>query len=113
MEFFMLVNYIPEVKKAIFHAPATVVYWEDGTNTVVKCGEGDTYDPEKGLAMAFCKRVLGNKGNYYEMFKDALPEEYLEEAAEHVEAKAEEPIEAAEHVEAGAVEHVEAGADKE
>ena len=30
---------IPPIKKVIFHDPATVVFWKDGTKTVVKCGE--------------------------------------------------------------------------
>lgn len=56
---------MPRIKKVIFHDPATIVFWMDGSKTVVKCGEGDAYDPEKGLAMAIAKRALGNEGNYY------------------------------------------------
>lgn len=62
-----------KIKKVIFNAPATVVLWEDGTKTIVKSFEGDTYDPEKGLAMAIAKKALGNQGNYYELFKKWLP----------------------------------------
>lgn len=63
------------IKKVYFNDPATVVMWEDGTKTIVRSGEGDIYDPEKGLAMAIAKKALGNKGNYYEVFKKWLPEE--------------------------------------
>ena len=49
--------------------------WSDGTKTVVKCQEGEGYDPEKGMAMAISKKALGNKGNYCEVFKKWLPEE--------------------------------------
>ena len=56
------------IKNVIFNNPATVVYWTDGTKTVVKA-ENEDFDPEKGLAMAISKKVLGNKGNYYETFK--------------------------------------------
>lgn len=62
------------IKKVIFNAPATIVFWEDGTKTVVKCGEGDVFDPEKGVAMAIAKKALGNQGNYYNQFKKWLPE---------------------------------------
>ena len=55
---------IPEVKKVIFNDPATIVYWKDGTKTVVKCQKGDDFDPEKGFAMAFLKKCWGNKGNF-------------------------------------------------
>lgn len=62
------------IKDVIFNNPATIVFWMDGTKTVVKA-ENEPYDPEKGLAMAFAKRVLGNKGNYYNTFRKWLPEE--------------------------------------
>lgn len=62
-------NPVPSIKDVIFNDPATIVFWSDNTKTVVKCGEGDIYDPEKGLAMAIAKRALGNEGNYYETFK--------------------------------------------
>ena len=55
---------IPEVKKVIFNDPATIVYWKDGTKTVVKCQNCDDFDPEKGFAMAFLKKCWGNKGNF-------------------------------------------------
>lgn len=53
------------IKNVIFASPATIVYWSDGSKTVVKCSEKDVFDPEKGLAMAIAKRCGGNKGNYY------------------------------------------------
>ena len=64
-------NYIKDV---IYNDPATIVFWKDGTKTVVKADD-EEYDPEKGLAMAFCKKVFGNKGNYYKVFKKWLPKE--------------------------------------
>lgn len=61
------------IKNVIFNDPATIVQWSDGTKTVVKC-VNEPYDPEKGLAMAFVKGILGNKGAYYKLFKQWLPE---------------------------------------
>lgn len=58
-----------EIRNVIFNNPATIVFWGDGTKTVVKCGEGDIFDPEKGLAMAISKKFLGNRGNYYNEIK--------------------------------------------
>lgn len=55
---------IPEIKNVIFNDPATIVFWADGTKTVVQAQNGDVFDPEKGLAMAISKKALGNKGNY-------------------------------------------------
>lgn len=58
----------PVIKKVIFNKPATIVFWEDGTKTVVKALNED-FDPEKGLAMAIAKKALGNKGNYFSTIK--------------------------------------------
>lgn len=63
------------IKNVIFNDPATVVMWEDGTKTVVKCQPGDTYSKETGLALCIAKKYLGNKGNFNEVFKKWIPEE--------------------------------------
>lgn len=62
-----------KIKKVVFNDPATIVFWTDDTKTVVKCGKDETYDPEKGLAMAICKKYFGNEGNYYNEFRKWLP----------------------------------------
>lgn len=63
------------IKDVIFNDPATIVIWSDGSKTVVKCQENDTYSEELGLAMCIAKKYLGNKGNYNEVFKKWLPKE--------------------------------------
>jgi hypothetical protein len=68
-------NHAPVDDRAIFNDPATIVFWKDGTKTVVKAQNGETYDPEKGLAMAFSKKMFGNEGNYYDQFTKLLPKE--------------------------------------
>lgn len=69
---------IPEIKDIIFNGPATIVFWKDGTKTVVKAQEGEIVDYEKGMAMAIAKRMLGNKGSYYDTFTKYLPKEEAE-----------------------------------
>lgn len=59
---------IPEITNVIFEEPATIVFWADGTKTVVRIQEDEEFDPEKGLAMAISKKVLGNKREYYHTF---------------------------------------------
>lgn len=59
---------IPDIENVIFNAPATIVFWNDGTKTVVKAQDDDVYDPEKGLAMAIAKKAFGNKRDYYHVF---------------------------------------------
>ena len=69
-------SYYTKIKRVIFSDPATIVFWEDGTKTVVKA-HNEEFDPEKGLAMAVCKRVYGDK--YHRIFKDHIPKEKPEE----------------------------------
>lgn len=69
------------IKQVIFNGPATIVYWKDGSKTVVKCQEGAVNDPEKGFAMAvarhyFCD-ILG-MSRYDGIFKKYLPKETKE-----------------------------------
>ena len=45
------------IKKVIFNPPATIVFWKDGSKTVVKAQNAE-YDPEKGLAMAIARHYL-------------------------------------------------------
>ena len=60
------------VNKVIFNNNATIVIWRDGTKTVVKCQNGDNFDPEKGIAMAICKKIMGNKSNFNNQFRNIL-----------------------------------------
>lgn len=69
----MLRNKNVEITKVIFNNPATIVFWNDGSKTVVKCSEDECFDEEKGLAMAISKKALGNQGNYYNTFEKWLP----------------------------------------
>ena len=62
-------NAILAIKDVIFNPPATIVFWGDGSKTVVKAQNNEEYDPEKGLTMAFFKRMHGNKGHYFEEIK--------------------------------------------
>lgn len=64
----------PTITNVIFNPPATIVFWSDKTKTVVKCDYSqEMYDPEKGLAMAFSKKLMGeNKYEYYNVFKHWL-----------------------------------------
>lgn len=81
---------------------ATIVFWSDGTKTVVNCMDNvetkkkivdgkeviirkprkcDTYSKEAGLAMAIVKKWAGNNGNYNNIFRKFIPEMAEEEKA--------------------------------
>lgn len=64
-----------EPVRVIFNKPATIVFWCDGTKTVVKCHKEDAYDTEKGLAMAYMKKINGNNGHFNEILKRWCPYE--------------------------------------
>lgn len=57
-----------DIENVIFNPPATIVFWTDGTKTVVKAID-EEFDPEKGMAMAISKKLFGNKFEYYETFR--------------------------------------------
>ena len=66
-------NYLPEIKNVKFNGPATIVFWADGTKTVVKCQDGDDYSEEVGLAMCIVKKAFGNTSKYNDIFKKWCP----------------------------------------
>ena len=68
------------IENVVFNYPATIVFWSDHTKTVVKCQNDEVYDPEKGLAMAIVKRLAGNKGSYYNIFKSWVPDEHIDDS---------------------------------
>ncbi len=61
--------------KILIQGTATIIWWSDGTKTVVKCQKGDKMDPEKGIAMCVMKKFMGtNKtgSNYLDFAKPAI-----------------------------------------
>ena len=84
------------IKRVVFDNPSTIVYWTDGSKTVVTCQDNmqpvkkkvngkkttvmkpkaaPSYSKETGLAMCFAKKMLGNKGNYNNIFRKFIEEE--------------------------------------
>lgn len=49
-----------DVKRIIHNDPATIVFWADGTKTVVKCMDGEKYDRYAGFCAALAKKVYGS-----------------------------------------------------
>lgn len=48
------------ISRIVFNGPATIVWFTDGTKTIVKKTEGDTDDREKAILLALTKKLLGN-----------------------------------------------------
>lgn len=58
-----------DIKKVIFNGPATIILWDDGTKTVVKCKEGDPYSKEAGFALCLLKKLSGN--DFHKVLRNA------------------------------------------
>ena len=63
---------LPE--RVIFNYPATIVYWNDGTKTVVVCHDGDTYDEHEGFLLCCAKKLFGNTGRYNDIVRESTPD---------------------------------------
>lgn len=62
----------PIPKKVIFSGPATTILWWDGTKTTVKCQSEDVWSDEVGIGMCYLKKMFGNKGNFNNIFREAM-----------------------------------------
>ena len=51
---------IPGIDRILFNDPATIVFWEDGTKTVVKCMAGEKFERYAGFAAAVMKKMFGS-----------------------------------------------------
>ena len=69
------------VQRVVYNDPATIIFWKDGTKTVVKKQEGDVYDAEKGFMAAYLKKMLGNDNQYNYEIKWFVPKQSVEETA--------------------------------
>lgn len=59
------------ITKVIYNNPATVVFWSDGTKTIAKCHENDTYSCEYGLNTCILKKLF--KSTYKDILNAWLP----------------------------------------
>ena len=66
---------VPVVKKIIFNDPATIVFWHDGTKTVVKRTKGAKRDPEAAVAFAYMKKIFGSNHQFKKLVKKRYKEE--------------------------------------
>lgn len=70
-------THIPGIEKVIFNEPATIVFWNDGTKTVVKCCEKDSYDREVGFKTALLTKMF-SKQALRDMINTYVPKEVEE-----------------------------------
>lgn len=65
------------IKKVIFNDPATIVFWEDGTKTVVKCKDGDLFSYDMGIYAATLKKIFGESYSVYKKDVNHIIEEEI------------------------------------
>jgi hypothetical protein len=53
-------EFFPKPKNVVFNNTTTIVFWSDGTKTISKLMDGDTFDPEHGVAMCVAKKIFGS-----------------------------------------------------
>lgn len=51
---------VPAIREVSRTDVSTTIYWEDGTKTSVRCGQGETYDKYNGFTAAVCKKLFGS-----------------------------------------------------
>lgn len=75
-------NIVPDVRNIIYNPPATIVTWTDGTKTVVKCDDKDSFSKEFGLAMAYMSKIFGSRCAYKRLIETAYCPQEKRAAAE-------------------------------
>lgn len=67
-------------KRIVFNPPATIVFWKDGTKTVVKCSEGEPFSEYAGFCAALTKKIFGHNNQIVRLVKNGerqgTPDEY-------------------------------------
>lgn len=73
LAFTYILKDMPEIEQVIFDPPATIVYWKDGTKTVVKVDQSakkkkdrDKFREDYGLAMAIARKYFGGRKEFKE-----------------------------------------------
>lgn len=51
------------IDHVIFNGPATIVFWTDGTKTVVKCAKGENDDKKTSILWAYAKKICGTSSH--------------------------------------------------
>lgn len=52
---------VPKPERVILNKPATIVLWSDGTKTIAKCDEDDSYDPLFGIIACVIRKLGRNR----------------------------------------------------
>ena len=59
-------------KRIIFNNPATIVFWEDGTKTVVKLSKGEKFNSYNAFCAALAKKIFENNSRVRAIVKSGV-----------------------------------------
>lgn len=65
--------------KIIYNPPATIVFWTDGTKTVVKCSAEDEYNEYYGFLCALGKKMFGTNSHLKKLIDEKAERHYPED----------------------------------
>ena len=68
------VSFDPEPVRVLYSGNRTIVFWKDGTKTIVKCSEEEEFDGYTGFVAALAKKIYG---------KTALVKQMLSERSDY------------------------------
>lgn len=57
-------------EKIIYSGNRTIVMWNDGTKTIVKCGEGQEFDEYTGFIAAYAKKMFNSTSGLKKLIKN-------------------------------------------
>lgn len=60
------------VEKVIVNGPKTIVFWNDGTKTIVSCREGEEFDIYTAFCAALAKKTFGSTSRAKAILEDKL-----------------------------------------
>lgn len=63
-----------EPERIIHSGPATIVFWNDKTKTVVKCSENDIYDEYEAFCAALAIKMFGSNSHLKKLIRDKTEE---------------------------------------
>ena len=60
---------IPEPVRVLYNGPCTIVFWSDGTKTIVRCAGDQEFDTYSGFVAAFAKKMFGSTSRVKKMLR--------------------------------------------
>lgn len=83
---------LPDVKMIRHNGRATIVFWEDGTKTVVRCGDGEAMNDYTAFTAAVCKKLFGSTTKVQKIVREKDEVEQRRVAQAKKEARAAEEL---------------------